>query len=42
MAMPILTTAAARIARERKIRGLTQRALADLSAVSYSTLTKVE
>lgn len=42
MVMPILTTTGARIAHERKIRGLTQHALADLSAVSYSTLTKVE
>ncbi|MFJ8276137.1 helix-turn-helix domain-containing protein [Streptomyces griseoviridis] len=32
----------ARIARHRKIRHLTQRELADLSHVSYSTLTKVE
>lgn len=32
----------ARIKRQRKIRRLTQRELADLSAVSYSTLTKVE
>ncbi|MFJ4683753.1 helix-turn-helix domain-containing protein [Streptomyces sp. NPDC088789] len=34
--------AAARIARARKSRHLTQRELADLSHVSYSTLTKVE
>ncbi|MFE0043121.1 helix-turn-helix domain-containing protein [Streptomyces albireticuli] len=32
----------ARIARSRKVRRLTQRELADLSHVSYSTLTKVE
>ncbi|MFQ6144623.1 helix-turn-helix domain-containing protein [Streptomyces seoulensis] len=32
----------ARIARARKVRRLTQRELADLSNVSYSTLTKVE
>ncbi|MFJ9426332.1 helix-turn-helix domain-containing protein [Streptomyces sp. NPDC101249] len=32
----------ARIARARKIRRLTQRELAELSNVSYSTLTKVE
>ncbi|MFJ2443283.1 helix-turn-helix domain-containing protein [Streptomyces sp. NPDC087658] len=34
--------AGARIARARKFRRLTQRELADLSHVSYSTLTKVE
>ncbi|MEV4433239.1 helix-turn-helix transcriptional regulator [Streptomyces sp. NPDC049585] len=32
----------ARIARARKVRRLTQKELADLSHVSYSTLTKVE
>ncbi|MEU5427994.1 helix-turn-helix transcriptional regulator [Streptomyces olivoreticuli] len=32
----------ARVARVRKVRRLTQRELADLSHVSYSTLTKVE
>jgi transcriptional regulator with XRE-family HTH domain len=34
--------AGARIAHARKVRRLTQRELADLSHVSYSTLTKVE
>ncbi|MGW1073842.1 helix-turn-helix domain-containing protein [Streptomyces sp. NPDC002537] len=34
--------AGARVARVRKVRRLTQRELADLSHVSYSTLTKVE
>ncbi|WP_155058812.1 helix-turn-helix domain-containing protein [Streptomyces blattellae] len=34
--------AGARIAHARKVRQLTQRELADLSHVSYSTLTKVE
>ncbi|MEU0807382.1 helix-turn-helix transcriptional regulator [Streptomyces sp. NPDC005970] len=32
----------ARVAHARKVRRLTQRELADLSHVSYSTLTKVE
>ncbi|MBB5936200.1 transcriptional regulator with XRE-family HTH domain [Streptomyces zagrosensis] len=39
---PILNSTGARIAHERKTRHLTQRALADLSTVSYSTLTKIE
>jgi transcriptional regulator with XRE-family HTH domain len=33
---------AARIVRQRKIRGLSQRGLANLSGVSYSLLTKIE
>ncbi|MFI5754449.1 helix-turn-helix domain-containing protein [Streptomyces sp. NPDC051569] len=39
---PTLTNTGAFIARARKARRLTQRELADLSNVSYSTLTKVE
>ncbi|MFI2029904.1 helix-turn-helix domain-containing protein [Streptomyces buecherae] len=42
MVRPILRSTGARVAHERKTRGLTQRALAELSTVSYSTLTKIE
>jgi transcriptional regulator with XRE-family HTH domain len=37
-----VTHTGARIRRARKDRGLTQRELADLSPVSYSTITKIE
>jgi transcriptional regulator with XRE-family HTH domain len=42
MTRPVDSHTGARIARTRKVRRLTQRELADLSHVSYSTLTKVE
>lgn len=42
MPRPVDGHTGARIARARKVRRLTQRELADLSHVSYSTLTKVE
>ncbi|MFE6775468.1 helix-turn-helix domain-containing protein [Streptomyces sp. NPDC057702] len=42
MARPVVESTGARVARERKARGLTQRALSRLARVSYATLAQIE